>query len=105
MSESAAIQIYARIRPFKANKKITSNAHIKKYDVLAPMSIDEDDEVAMPRLQFRIPRDAAMGLINNSRENYEFRFDRVFDMDVSQEEVFDNVAKDVADRYGFSCVN
>ncbi len=97
-NQSAAIQIFARVRPFKANSKITSTSSHKKYEILPPIVIDESDEsTKLPRLQFRIPKDETQGLINNSRENYDFKFDKIFDMDATQEEVFDVVTKDMVD--------
>uniref|UniRef100_A0A7N8WUX3 Kinesin family member 6 n=1 Tax=Mastacembelus armatus TaxID=205130 RepID=A0A7N8WUX3_9TELE len=49
-------------------------------------------------LEFMVPRDLADGFINNKRERYKFRlFQKVFDQSVKQEEIFENIAKPVAD--------
>ncbi|XP_053407299.1 kinesin-like protein KIF6 [Mercenaria mercenaria] len=77
------IQIFARIKPTKAKAGV--------YD------IDNDDE-GLPRLTFNIPRELADGFINNKRENYKFRFQKVFDQKAQQDEIFDHVAKPVVDN-------
>ncbi|PRW60177.1 kinesinlike KIF6 [Chlorella sorokiniana] len=43
-------------------------------------------------VQFDVPKDAAQGLINNSRETYRFPFDGLLPPDAGQGEVFDRVA-------------
>uniref|UniRef100_A0A4W6CEN4 Kinesin family member 6 n=1 Tax=Lates calcarifer TaxID=8187 RepID=A0A4W6CEN4_LATCA len=48
-------------------------------------------------LEFVVPRDLADGFVNNKRECYKFRFQKVFDQAVKQEEIFQNIAKPVAD--------
>ncbi|KAF3844610.1 hypothetical protein F7725_007773 [Dissostichus mawsoni] len=48
-------------------------------------------------MEFLVPRDLADGFVNNKRECYKFRFLKVFDQAVKQEEVFENIAKPVAD--------
>ncbi|KAI9219806.1 P-loop containing nucleoside triphosphate hydrolase protein [Blastocladiella britannica] len=89
-----AIRIFARIRPRKANANIrdtsTSGGATK---VVVDGPIPGDDNA--PQLHFHVPRDETLGLINNSREHFGFRFDRVFDDRTTQEEVFDHVAKDI----------
>lgn len=77
------IQIFARLKPTKGKTGL--------YD------IDDDDE-GQPRLTFHLPRDLADGFINNKRENYKFRFQKVFDQRAQQDEVFDHVAKPVIDN-------
>ena len=42
---------------------------------------------------FTIPHDLREGYVNNSRERFEFHFNRVFDADTLQDEVFDGVAR------------
>uniref|UniRef100_A0A3Q1JRE2 Kinesin motor domain-containing protein n=1 Tax=Anabas testudineus TaxID=64144 RepID=A0A3Q1JRE2_ANATE len=44
-----------------------------------------------------VPRDLADGFVNNKKECYKFRFQRVFDQAVKQEDIFENIAKPVAD--------
>ncbi|KAM9777963.1 LOW QUALITY PROTEIN: kinesin-like protein KIF6 [Neosynchiropus ocellatus] len=77
-----AIQIYARIKP---TKKTT-----------AVYSVD-NEEIKNAALEFVVPRDMADGVVNNRRENYKFRFQKVFDQAAKQEDIFENIAKPVAD--------
>ena len=49
-------------------------------------------------VKFTIPREVAQGFVNNTRTNYEFKFDDVLPMDVSQEQVFNRMAKPVVER-------
>ncbi|RUS78390.1 hypothetical protein EGW08_013838 [Elysia chlorotica] len=80
------IQIFARVKPSKAVK-----TGVCLYEI-------DDDEAGNPRLQIVVPRELASGFINNKKENYSFRFDKVFDQKTSQDEVFDAVAKPVIDN-------
>ncbi|CAH1790685.1 unnamed protein product [Owenia fusiformis] len=77
------IQIFSRVKPTKAK--------IGLYE------IDEDDS-GSPRLTFTVPKDLAVGLVNNKKENYKFRFQRVFDQKTKQEEVFEHVGQPVVDN-------
>ncbi|KAJ3338898.1 Kinesin- protein 6, partial [Gonapodya sp. JEL0774] len=45
--------------------------------------------------EFDLPKDPEHGLVNNSKDSFDFRFDGVFDHNASQDEVFDVVAKPV----------
>ncbi|KAJ3373821.1 Kinesin- protein 6 [Allomyces arbusculus] len=87
-----AIKIFARIRPRKANPNIKtgSGSGPSKIVVDGPIPGDSGE----PQLHFHLPRNEAQGLINNVREHFGFRFDRVFDEQTTQEEIFDHVAKD-----------
>ncbi|KAJ3149071.1 Kinesin- protein 6 [Geranomyces variabilis] len=91
-SSPATIQIYARVRPVRANSKTQISSD--RYWCNNPAG-NVDASSAPPRIGFRVPKDQAAGMINNQREAYDFRFDRIFDMDSGQEEVFDVVAKPV----------
>ncbi|KAJ3149855.1 Kinesin- protein 6 [Geranomyces michiganensis] len=91
-SSPATIQIYARVRPVRANSKNSINPD--RYWCNNPAG-NVDASSAPPRIGFRVPKDQAAGMINNQRETYDFRFDRIFDMDSGQEEIFDVVAKPV----------
>ena len=51
------------------------------------------------QLKFDVPLSASAGLVNNSKSEYIFKFDGLLDMGVSQEKVFDTVAKDAVLRY------
>jgi hypothetical protein len=50
------------------------------------------------QLQLTLPKDEALGTVNNTREQYVFAFSHVFDARATQESVFDHVARPVADR-------
>ncbi|KAM6973293.1 kinesin-like protein KIF6 [Aplochiton taeniatus] len=76
------IQIYARVKPTKNTKSL--------------YSVDNDENSASS-LEFVVPKDLADGFINNKRESYRFRFQTVFDQAVKQEEIFETIAKPVAD--------
>ncbi|XP_012938358.1 kinesin-like protein KIF6 [Aplysia californica] len=78
------IQIFARVKPTKPTKT-------------GLYEIDEDEE-GFPRLEVVVPRELASGFINNKKENYKFRFDKVFDQKTNQDEIFLNVAKPVIDK-------
>nr|XP_022332099.1 kinesin-like protein KIF6 [Crassostrea virginica] len=77
------IKIFARVKPTKSRAGL--------YD------IDEDDE-SIPRLTLCVPREMKDGFINNKKENYKFRFEKVFDQQAKQDEVFEHVAKPVANN-------
>eukprot|EP00879_Flechtneria_rotunda_P025732 GHRR01027371.1.p1 GENE.GHRR01027371.1~~GHRR01027371.1.p1 ORF type:complete len:323 (+),score=74.77 GHRR01027371.1:204-1172(+) len=47
------------------------------------------------KVEFNIPRDAAAGLINNSRERYLFSFNGILTPEAKQDEVFERVARPV----------
>ncbi|KAJ3324728.1 Kinesin- protein 6 [Boothiomyces sp. JEL0866] len=51
----------------------------------------------MEKVGFHVPKDLQQGLINHQKENYEFQFNRVFDTEAGQEEIFDVVAKPIID--------
>lgn len=59
--------------------------------------IEENDDFGT-KLSFAVPKDLAAGFINNKKEEYSFQFERSFDQNVKQDEVFEYVAKDVIDR-------
>jgi len=79
-----SIQIFARVKPTKSTKA-------------GIYEIDEDEE-GLPRLQVTVPKELASGFINNKKENYKFRFNKVFDQKVNQNEIFANVAQPVIDN-------
>jgi kinesin family member 6/9 len=97
----SSIKIFVRVRPPKSsilsNTKHVSRVTPGRYTCSNTQSQDE-----MPSIGFHIPKDENQGLINNQKENYDYRFHRVFDKDTKQNEVFDYVAKDVILRYYFS---
>ncbi|XP_074517085.1 kinesin-like protein KIF6 isoform X3 [Sebastes fasciatus] len=76
------IQIFGRIKPTKKTTTV--------YSV-------DNEEPTGASLEFVVPRDVADGFVNNKRECYKFRFLKVFDRAAKQEEIFENIAKPVAD--------
>jgi kinesin family protein 6/9 len=80
MDCQATIQIYCRVRPTKPHVRISDD----RYWIKNPEIIDKNDPDSVPKLGFFIPKDFGSGMINNQKENYEFRFDRVFGMDTKQ---------------------
>ncbi|XP_072546377.1 kinesin-like protein KIF6 isoform X2 [Salminus brasiliensis] len=77
------IQIFARVKPIEKAPAVYSVGN---------------EEPGGGRLEFVIPRDLADGFINNKRESYRFRFQKVFDQATKQEDIFDMIAKPVADN-------
>ena len=61
--------------------------------------VDEDDNEEPTRLSFVVPRDQASGFINNKKEEYAFRFEKVFEQKTKQDEIFEYVARDVVDKW------
>ncbi|XP_006103246.2 kinesin-like protein KIF6, partial [Myotis lucifugus] len=78
------IQIFARVKP--TVRKQPQGIY----------SIDEDEKVT-PSLEIILPRDLADGFVNNKRESYRFKFQRIFDQDTNQETIFESIAKPVAE--------
>ncbi|XP_057607352.1 kinesin-like protein KIF6 [Chionomys nivalis] len=77
------IQIFARVKP--PERKQQQGIY----------SIDEDEKSA-PSLEILLPRDLADGFVNNKRESYKFKFQRIFDQDAKQDIIFEIIAKPVA---------
>jgi kinesin family protein 6/9 len=90
MNPQSSIQIYGRIRPLQKNPKIQNTS--------GRYWINEEID-GTPHVGFHVPKDELQGLINHKKENYEFKFNKIFDVDSEQEEVFDIVAKPVVERY------
>uniref|UniRef100_A0A6I8P0S4 Kinesin family member 6 n=1 Tax=Ornithorhynchus anatinus TaxID=9258 RepID=A0A6I8P0S4_ORNAN len=61
-------------------------------------SVDEDENSTASELEIIVPRDLADGFVNNKRESYRFRFQKIFDQEAKQEAVFEIIAKPVAER-------
>ncbi|XP_074254101.1 kinesin-like protein KIF6 isoform X3 [Saimiri boliviensis] len=80
------IQIFARVKP-----------PVRKHPQ-GIYSIDEDEKL-IPSLEIIVPRDLADGFVNNKRESYKFKFQRIFDQDANQEIIFENIAKPVAESF------
>uniref|UniRef100_A0A803XVD0 Kinesin motor domain-containing protein n=1 Tax=Meleagris gallopavo TaxID=9103 RepID=A0A803XVD0_MELGA len=79
------IRVYARLKPLGRRQQ----AGI--YSV--------DDEKSASSLEIIVPRDLADGFVNNKRESYKFKFQKIFDQEVKQDVVFDSIAKPVAEWY------
>lgn len=77
------IQIYARAKLTKQKTGL--------YEIF-------EDEGGNSSISFTVPKDLADGYINNKREVYKFRFNKVFDQDCKQDEVFEEVAQGVIDN-------
>eukprot|EP00730_Choanoeca_flexa_P009429 TRINITY_DN12646_c4_g1_i11.p2 TRINITY_DN12646_c4_g1~~TRINITY_DN12646_c4_g1_i11.p2 ORF type:complete len:662 (+),score=176.32 TRINITY_DN12646_c4_g1_i11:95-2080(+) len=77
------ITIFGRVRPTK-----------KAYKGL---TVDFDDEEKDAILSVNIPKHLEVGEINNRKEDYKFRFSHVFEANAKQDDVFQRVAKPVAD--------
>ncbi|CAK7309494.1 Kinesin-like protein KIF6 [Vulpes lagopus] len=113
------IQIFARVKPTVRKQQ------------QGIYSIDEDEKLT-PNLEIILPRDLADGFVNNKRESYKFngswewlmgslrhhqqidiitvilrstaalRFQKIFDQGASQETIFENIAKPVAESAGYN---
>uniref|UniRef100_A0A8B9YP29 Kinesin family member 6 n=1 Tax=Bos mutus grunniens TaxID=30521 RepID=A0A8B9YP29_BOSMU len=83
------IQIFARVKPTVRKQQ------------QGIYSIDEDEKLT-PSLEIILPRDLADGFVNNKRESYRFKFQRIFDQDAKQETIFENIAKPVAESPVYS---
>jgi kinesin family protein 6/9 len=93
-ADSNHIRIYARVRPVRP-KAGSGRVPADRYWVNQTLS---DTDKQRPVIGFKCPRDMEAGIINNQKQVYEFQFDRIFDTDTKQEEVFDVVAKPVIQR-------
>ncbi|XP_056624646.1 kinesin-like protein KIF6 isoform X2 [Triplophysa dalaica] len=76
------IEVFARVKPTKKPTTV--------------YSVDCEDQG--DSLEFVVPRDLADGFVNNKKENYKFRFQKVFERTVNQEEIFESIAKPVAEN-------
>ncbi|NXB36391.1 KIF6 protein, partial [Eulacestoma nigropectus] len=77
------IRVYARVKPLGRRQQAGS------YSV--------DDEEPLPSLEITVPRDLADGFINNKRESYRFKFQKIFGQEAKQDVIFDSIAKPVAE--------
>ncbi|XP_051852845.1 kinesin-like protein KIF6 isoform X4 [Antechinus flavipes] len=78
------IQIFARVKP--TSRKQPQGIY----------SIDEDEK-SVAALEIILPRDLAEGFVNNKRESYKFKFQRIFDQESKQDTIFEIIAKPVAE--------
>ncbi|XP_063246928.1 kinesin-like protein KIF6 isoform X4 [Prinia subflava] len=77
------IRVYARVKPLGRRQQAGS------YSI--------DNEESLPSLEITVPRDLADGFINNKRESYKFKFQKIFDQEAKQDVIFDSIAKPVAE--------
>ncbi|NWT50205.1 KIF6 protein, partial [Erythrocercus mccallii] len=77
------IRVYARVKPLGRRQQAGN------YSV--------DNEEPLPSLEITVPRDLADGFINNKRESYKFKFQKIFDQEAKQDVIFDSIAKPVAE--------
>ncbi|XP_050804451.1 kinesin-like protein KIF6 isoform X4 [Gopherus flavomarginatus] len=78
------IQIYARLKPLARRQQ-------------AGIYSVGEDEKSVSSLEIIVPRDLADGFVNNKRESYKFKFQKIFDQEVKQDAVFESIAKPVAE--------
>ncbi|XP_078675043.1 kinesin-like protein KIF6 isoform X2 [Branchiostoma floridae x Branchiostoma belcheri] len=76
------IKIFCRVKPTKGKTGL--------YEV-------DEEESGGPKLSFFVPKDQSQ-IVNNTKEEYNFRFQRVFEQQTKQEEVFEHVAQPVVDN-------
>ena len=77
------IKIFCRIKPTKAAKKAI-------YEIQPQ---DSGDQIVL-----NVPKDEAVGFVNNKKEEYRFKFEKIFEQDCLQEDIFENVAEPVIDN-------
>jgi len=73
------IKVYLRLRP-----TLTKTNHL---------SLVEEKSL----LEVNVPKNMLSGYVNNSKEKYLFKFDKILNMQTKQETVFKEVAKEVVD--------
>ncbi|NXX43875.1 KIF6 protein, partial [Tricholaema leucomelas] len=78
------IRVYARVKPLGRRQQA------------AIYSVDNDG-TALSSLEIVMPRELADGFVNNKRESYKFKFQKIFDQEEKQDVVFDSIAKPVAE--------
>ncbi|NXG22339.1 KIF6 protein, partial [Grallaria varia] len=78
------IRVYARVKPLGRRQQAGS------YSVAV-------EEEPLSSLEITVPRDLADGFVNNKRESYKFKFQKIFDQEAKQDVVFDSIAKPVAE--------
>ncbi|CAF0834221.1 unnamed protein product [Brachionus calyciflorus] len=76
------IQIFCRIKPTKGKKSL--------------YEIDPKDSGDI--VTFNVPKDVSEGFINNKKEEYKFKFERVFNQDTLQDDIFKEVAEPVIEN-------
>lgn len=77
------IKIFCRLKPTKAAKKTL-------YEIQPQETGDQ--------IVLNVPRDEAVGYVNNKKEEYRFKFEKIFEQNCLQEDVFESVAEPVIDN-------
>ncbi|KAJ7409685.1 kinesin family member 6 [Willisornis vidua] len=62
-----------------------------------PSEVLDVEEEPLSSLEITVPRDLTDGFVNNKRESYKFKFQKIFDQEAKQDVVFDSIAKPVAE--------
>ncbi|XP_010213489.1 PREDICTED: kinesin-like protein KIF6 [Tinamus guttatus] len=78
------IRVYARVKPLGRRQQA------------GIYSVDEEEK-SVSSLEIIVPRDLADGFVNNKRESYKFKFQKIFDQEAKQDVVFESIAKPVAE--------
>lgn len=78
-----SIKVFLRVRPDRNRK-----AFDQRYSV--------EHTFESSKIQFHVDRRSESDVVNHSVEDYQFRFDRVFEPKATQEDIFNMVAKDCA---------
>ncbi|NXC32834.1 KIF6 protein, partial [Campylorhamphus procurvoides] len=82
------IRVYARVKPLGRRQQAGGGGSGAGLDV---------EEEPLSSLEITVPRDLADGFVNNKREIYKFKFQKIFDQEAKQDVVFDSIAKPVAE--------
>lgn len=90
MSQNSAIEIFLRSRPTKRPSTFFS-INVTFYIFYKELQKDEN------KCEFKIPKDATAGYVNNTLERHAFEFNEVFGSETTQQEIFDKIAKPVVD--------
>lgn len=79
--DNSQIEVYGRLRPSSKNDK--------------SVYLLNDDRRGV---EFRLPRDASGGYINNKKEQFEFQMSHIFDDTATQADIFDGIGKKVVNN-------
>jgi kinesin family protein 6/9 len=60
---------------------------------------DLDQRESGDVVTFAVPKDSNEGFVNNKKEEYKFRFEKIFNLDSEQDDIFRNVAEPVIEKY------
>ncbi|KFV63957.1 Kinesin-like KIF6, partial [Dryobates pubescens] len=85
------IRVYARVKPLGKRQETAGRTGGGAGGDL------DNDETSLSSLEVIMPHDLADGFVNNKRESYKFKFQKIFDQEEKQDVVFDSIAKPVAE--------